>query len=1374
MITARRIIPTRWRAYFRHPRVRGLTISVFWAITLFYFVFCALILVTRWYLLPQVDRYKDDIAQVLSETLDSHVEIGQIRPRWDTFWPQLELSNVHIHKSSDRSDTSHVHDVLVLPQVTASFYWRTIFGEPLFRHLTVSNAELTVRRLSQTRYDVAGFDFDLAALDAENTAKNKKGSDSAFVSWLLKQGRIDITESSVRYLDLTQSEVTETAVKSINLTFAKNLTDYGFGVQAVFDDGTNNTLDLRGKFSTSVLDAANWRKFTGQIYAAASRIDIARVLKVITPVSEVIESGRGSARIWMDFSDGRVNSLTSDVFLRDVTLRFAKRVKPLQYKRLATRLTETWNDNTIRVSAHNLRARDINDLELPTVDLNGVFFLDETGHQTASGNFGITTVDLVVLRNTLDSVPLPPVIADWIRERSPKGRLHDVSVNWTGPVMAPADWQILGDFENVTIDAQSSDENSPMVPGVDNLSGRMEIAPTTGVVLLDSQKSSLTIPGIFSVPEMKFDRLTGAVSWHMSKDAPFVLRFNNIEAENSDAKASAQGIWSATGGAGTMNLTGTLERANATAAWKYMPKVVGQGTQDWLEAGLVAGTASDGRFEVIGPLNDFPWRNSKDPTKEHFYIDLKVNRAAIDYVPSHKRLANGCFERAASWPLLTDINGRLIFEGPSMTVKADSARTFQAHVGPTTAVIADLAAHENTTLTVDGQALGNLQDMFRYLEASPIGGYIGHAFDNTQATGQGDLKLHLEIPLLHAQDTQVAGSVKLTNNDITMPAPVPPLTDVEGVVEFTHRGASARGVTARAFGKGDVTANVATSADGTITISASGEADVKNLTFFAPTPIVEETVKHLSGNIPFISTVSIKRGTGVTVVAQSNLKGVTSNLPVPLKKTAEQTWQTNVSVSPVTVSGKKGLIVRAGSGKRFDVMLQLPLNDSGLSTLGSVAVGTRAGLPQRGFAVSVNAPKVSLVEWTEPIKDLIDAAKKTTTGKGTSSSSSVVGLTRVDAKVDELLTAGAPLKAFNLDVDHTADNLWTIAIDSDKLSGNVSYDPKDRGSVTTDLKRVHISKSTVDVIRQFLERDDIGATSQATNEGRQLPSVRGSIASFQYENMYFGSIDFDAIATNRDNTEKLDIQKLVIASDAAKLTAHGSWTHTPKHHTPNDGQTQLSLNLELKNTGGLLAQLGYPGVIQDAQGTADANLTYSGSPWDPKMETLAGDMSVSLRKGSFEQIDPGAGGALLSLISFQSLFKRLTLDFTDLTQKGLSFDSFVGSSKITNGVSRSDNTKVATQHGTILISGESDFAKRTLNSRVVFLPNINAGNASLAGAFITPAIGIGTFLAQLFLREPLSQLFKVEYDISGSWDDPVIQKVGSNNEVNDKVKTLNK
>ncbi|MDO4936656.1 MAG: hypothetical protein Q4E62_01945 [Sutterellaceae bacterium] len=103
MSISRRIFPTRWRAYFRHPRIRGLFVSAFWAVTLFYFVFCALILATRWYLLPQIDRYKGDIASALSKTLDSQVQIGEIHPKWDTFWPQLELSDVRIHKSSSRT-----------------------------------------------------------------------------------------------------------------------------------------------------------------------------------------------------------------------------------------------------------------------------------------------------------------------------------------------------------------------------------------------------------------------------------------------------------------------------------------------------------------------------------------------------------------------------------------------------------------------------------------------------------------------------------------------------------------------------------------------------------------------------------------------------------------------------------------------------------------------------------------------------------------------------------------------------------------------------------------------------------------------------------------------------------------------------------------------------------------------------------------------------------------------------------------------------------------------------------------------------------------------------------------------------------------------
>ena len=46
----------------------------------------------------------------------------------------------------------------------------------------------------------------------------------------------------------------------------------------------------------------------------------------------------------------------------------------------------------------------------------------------------------------------------------------------------------------------------------------------------------------------------------------------------------------------------------------------------------------------------------------HFIVSAELKNAAIDYVPSMKVLDDGNFERAAHWPLLTDIQGRLIFE----------------------------------------------------------------------------------------------------------------------------------------------------------------------------------------------------------------------------------------------------------------------------------------------------------------------------------------------------------------------------------------------------------------------------------------------------------------------------------------------------------------------------------------------------------------------------------------------------------------------------------------------------------------------------------------------------------------------------------------
>jgi uncharacterized protein YhdP len=52
------------------------------------------------------------------------------------------------------------------------------------------------------------------------------------------------------------------------------------------------------------------------------------------------------------------------------------------------------------------------------------------------------------------------------------------------------------------------------------------------------------------------------------------------------------------------------------------------------------------------------------------------------------------------------------------------------------------------------------------------------------------------------------------------------------------------------------------------------------------------------------------------------------------------------------------------------------------------------------------------------------------------------------------------------------------------------------------------------------------------------------------------------------------------------------------------------------------------------------------------------------------------------------------------------------------------------------------------------------------GLAVNPVIGLGSFLAQLFLRDPLMKAFTVEYQVSGPWKDPAVTKLARKEDPN--------
>jgi len=170
-------------------------------------------------------------------------------------------------------------------------------------------------------------------------------------------------------------------------------------------------------------------------------------------------------------------------------------------------------------------------------------------------------------------------------------------------------------------------------------------------------------------------------------------------------------------------------------------------------------------------------------------------------------------------------------------------------------------------------------------------------------------------------------------------------------------------------------------------------------------------------------------------------------------------------------------------------------------------------------------------------------------------------------------------------------------------------------------------------------------------------------------------------------------------------------------------------------------------------------VSWVGSPLAFDYPSMAGSFKVNVEAGQFLKADPGLA-KLLGVLSLQSLPRRLTLDFRDVFSEGFAFDFVRGDIAIEQGVASTNNLQMKGVNAAVLMEGKADLARETQDLKVLVVPEINAGTASLVATVINPAIGLGTFVAQLFLREPLMKAATQEFQVDGTWADPRVTRVG--------------
>lgn len=180
---------------------------------------------------------------------------------------------------------------------------------------------------------------------------------------------------------------------------------------------------------------------------------------------------------------------------------------------------------------------------------------------------------------------------------------------------------------------------------------------------------------------------------------------------------------------------------------------------------------------------------------------------------------------------------------------------------------------------------------------------------------------------------------------------------------------------------------------------------------------------------------------------------------------------------------------------------------------------------------------------------------------------------------------------------------------------------------------------------------------------------------------------------------------------------------------------------------------------------ATGSVHWPGSPLDFDLANVSGDASLELTKGRFLEVEQGAGAArIMSLINFSTLVKRVSLDFTDVIGRGMSFDRVLADLRMTDGRARFDGPAKVTGTGLRFeIEGTVDFATGTLdNTLLVTLPL----HTSLPwyAAFIAasnPLAAAGVLAGQQMFKDPLKRLSSIVVRVQGTFDDQDVAVVGN-------------
>jgi uncharacterized protein (TIGR02099 family) len=1124
-------------------------------------------------------------------------------------------------------------------------------------------------------------------------------SDQRIADWVLDQSEIVVRNAEIEWIDEKRGAA-PLALSNLDFRLRNSGSRHSIGLSARPPVALGSGLEVRAELSgRSAADLAEWN---GRTYVELGYTDLAGWRPWVDyPID--LRRGQGALRLWSTVANGAPTSATADVQLTGVEMVCGQDLPPLELASVSGRIQATSRKGGYEVSGRKLAIVVERGPAIEPSDFR-VEWTPE-GQEPEHGAVSAKVLDLAPLAQLTETLPFSPEVRKVVAELAPRGRLLDARFDWSGPLPKPAKLAVRTRFADLAINARGE------VPGFSGLSGSIEANETHGNLQLASRKAELAVPRVLSEPVLPLESLAGRIDWERKGESAFSLHSSSLTFANADleGKASVQYAYSGDG-PGTIDLTASASRATAARLPRYLPtnEIMGKGLHDYLAAAVIAGESRDVRVRLKGDLRDFPF---VDRAKGEFQVIARVEKGSYEYVPG--------------WPRIHDIDAELLFEGDRMEISTRSASILGAKASNVrVAIPAMLAPH--VRIEVNGQADGPTSEFMKYIESSPVQQMIGGATDGMIAAGRGKLRLKLEIPIDNPPATQVAGDFEFVSNNVIFSARLPPIERATGRLSFSESGFNLHDITGRIFG-GPVTISGGTRRKA-VEVLAKGDAQVTALRPYLDHP----WRRHLSGAASYTAAIAVRDGR-MRVNVDSALRGVVSDLPPPFAKRAPETLKLHVEYLPFDSGARDTLTVTLGQLAVAEV-LRRRQGDAMAVQRAAIWLSPGGGQPPRlperpGTLIYGSLASFDFDRW----KPYLDESETTDAGGGAPASSPAKALA-LELKIGTLDAFGKRVNGLNLRAGIDAGG-WSATLQSEEITGDVSYRESGSGELTARLTSLRVPE------------DYPAAKTSDPEKGKQLPAVDLIAERFIYHDKNFGRVEMKAERVG----DEWHVNKLAMASPEASVTGTLVW------RSAAPARTSLNFNIEAADAGGLLVRLGYPGLVLGGKARMQAAVGWSGDPNVIDYPTLSGDVQLQAESGQFLKVDAGNIGKLISLMSLQSIPRRLSFDFRDLFEKGFAFDKIRSSGHIDNGLMTLNDFSMEGSSADVEMTGQVDLAKETQKLKLRVVPSLG-DTAAVALVLVNPLLIFPAAIAQRILKDPLGHIFAFNYNITGSWAEPEVVK----------------